>query len=148
MLVAEFQRYCRRLHDEAVDLHVSVANPGQRTLLRTLLTQGRKLDTQNPRPSALGSDFGRLGFSLIDDLKKARSSAEADLKLLDALIDFRNAIGHGDEAAIAVIESSGPVRSTKAAYQASRRALNRLVSTMDDVVSDKLAALLGVPKPW
>ncbi len=63
MLIAQFQGYCRGLHDEAVDVHVTAAVAGQQTMLRTLLTQGRKLDNQNPRRAALGSDFGRLGFT-------------------------------------------------------------------------------------
>lgn len=69
-LVAQFQGYCRGLHDEAVEVHIAAAVPGQRTVLRTLLTQGRALDTRTPRKATLGADFGRLGFSFIDDLKR------------------------------------------------------------------------------
>jgi hypothetical protein len=68
-LVAQFQGFSRALHDQAVDVHVAVAMPGQRDLLRRLLTEGRKLDAGNPRLSALGNDFGRLGFLFIKDLK-------------------------------------------------------------------------------
>jgi hypothetical protein len=148
MLVAQFQSYCRDLHDAAVEVHVAKAAHGQGPVLRNLLTQGRKLDVQNPRPSALGSNFGRLGFSLIADMNAARSTAGVDLEHLDDLIDFRNAIGHGNEAVIASIEAAGSVRSTKTAYLKSRRTINRLAGTIDDVVAAKLAALLGVTRPW
>ncbi len=77
MLVAEFQSFSRALHDEAVDLHVAAAVVGQQSMLRTLLTQGRKLDSQNPRRAAIGSDFGRLGFSFIDELKAAQVTARS-----------------------------------------------------------------------
>jgi hypothetical protein len=62
-LVAQFQIYCRDLHDEAIDVHVAAANVLQAGLLRSVLTQGRELNVKNPRPAALGSDFGRLGSS-------------------------------------------------------------------------------------
>jgi len=148
MLVGQFQGYCRGLHDEAVDVHVTAAATGQQRMLRTLLTQARKLDSQNPRRAALGSDFGRLGFSFIDELKVAQATAARDLDDLEVLIDYRNAIGHGDEAAVASIEAAGVVKATKAAYTARRGSVDRLAGNMDDVVADKLAALLGIPKPW
>ncbi|MEO8696516.1 MAG: hypothetical protein ABI658_23595 [Acidimicrobiales bacterium] len=122
-LVAQFQSFCRDLHDEAVAVHVAAARPGQAAVLRTLLTQGRKLDAQNPRRSTLGSDFGRLGFSFIDDLEGRGAATESRLEQLDVLVDFRNAIGHGDEASIAAIEAQGRIKSTKKAYQQYRSAL-------------------------
>ena len=147
-LVAQFQGFCRALHDEAVAVHVARAQPGQETLLRTLLTQGRKLDTQNPRRSTLGSDFGRLGFSFIDDLKARGAATERRLDQLEALIEYRNAIGHGNEAKIGLLEAEGSIRSTKRSYQEHRGALNALAGTMDAVVAMQLAALLGIGSPW
>jgi hypothetical protein len=147
-LTAQFQGYCRALHDEAVAVHVAHAVAGQRSLLQTLLTQGRKLDTQNPRRSTLGSDFGRLGFSFIDDLKARGPSTERHLEDLETLVDYRNAIGHGDESKIATIEASAAIRSTKRSYQQHRQALNALAGTMDGVVARQLSALLAISRPW
>ena len=147
-LVAQFQAFCRDLHDCAVDVQVSAAIPGQQTLIRLLLTTGRKLDVGNPRKSALGADFGRLGFSLIPVLKLADSSSEDQLNELDALVDFRNAISHGNEAEIASIEALGRVRATKKHFHNNRRALTTLAATMDSVVADQLAATLGTSRPW
>lgn len=62
-LVGQFQSYARSLHDEALD--VLRQGPPTSVQLATLAAQGRKLDTGNPRPSALGSDFGRLGMKLV-----------------------------------------------------------------------------------
>lgn len=76
-LMGQFQRYCRMLHDEASDVHVEQANPDQATLLRRFLTQDRKLDKGNPRPSALGSDFGSLGITLVPELKEVPGTTYA-----------------------------------------------------------------------
>lgn len=48
-LVAQFQSYCRDLHDEAARVHVDAAIPGQKQTLHLLIRQGRRLDTHNPR---------------------------------------------------------------------------------------------------
>ncbi len=130
--MAQFQRYCRELHDLAVQVHVDAVTLGQRPMLRTLLTQGRKLEVQNPRRSALGSDFGRLGFDLIGHLKDAGVTTEERLDALDLLIDYRNAVGHGDERRITALEATGAIRATKQSYQRYRRVLNGLSGTIDD----------------
>ncbi len=147
-LVAQFQTYCRNLHDEAVDLHVTHANAHQVELLHTLLTKGRKLDNQTPRPSVLGSDFGRLGFSVLEAVRAVGAMAERDLDRLDVLVDFRNAIGHGNETEIAALVSQGEIKATKKIYQRYRRTLERLAGTIDRVVAAKMATLLNIPRPW
>ena len=148
MLVAQFQSYCRHLHDAAVDVHVAQAVSGQQVMLLRLLTQDRKLDTQNPRRAALGADFGRLGFRFIDQLKTSGQSNEDALNHLEVLIDFRNAVGHGDEVSVADIGRARGFRATKAQYTQSRRIIEGLVVTMDDVVADQLDQLLGIGRPW
>jgi hypothetical protein len=147
-LVAQFQTYCRNLHDEAIDALVAEASSRQAGILRTLVTQGRKLDTQTPRTAHLGSDFGRLGFTMIDAIKDADRRSEQILVDLDRLVEFRNAIGHGNEAQIAALADAGEIRSTKNSYRRYRRALDRLAGTMDDVVAAKLGNVLGIPAPW
>src|SRR5258706_15808611 len=65
LLTSQFQKFCRDLHSEAIE-HVttgSVANP-RYSLLEIRFTEGRKLDTGNPNPGNLGSDFGRFGMVL------------------------------------------------------------------------------------
>jgi hypothetical protein len=96
----------------------------------------------------LGADFGRLGFSLIDRLKVARSDAEADLDDLDMLVDFRNAVSHANETVIDGIEAGNRIRATKSHFVSNRKTLSRLALTMDQVVANEVSALLGIPVPW
>lgn len=76
------------------------ANRRQRAVLRRLLTHGRKLDVGNPRTDALENDFSRLGFKLLPALRVKGPLTDKRLEQLDALIDFRNLISHGQEASI------------------------------------------------
>jgi len=145
-LVAQFQGYCRDLHDEATKIHVDAAIGGQKQMIQLLIRQGRKLDSHNPRRSTLGHDFGRLGFSFIEELKATGPETRRQLDLLDALVDYRNAIGHGDEAAIANLEAAGGVRATKASYRLHRRSLDSLAGTMNSVVAAAVGRALGSPR--
>jgi hypothetical protein len=147
-LSAQFQSFCRDLHDEAVQVHISAAITAQQPMLQVLLTQGRKLDRGNPRRSALGSDFVRLGFDFIADLKALGSPTLERLDMLEVLLDYRNAIGHGDEAKITRLQAAGGVAPTKKSYQLYRRALDGLAGTMDKVVADRLSQVLGIVPPW
>lgn len=147
-LAAQFQAYCRALHDDAVTVHAQAASPSQAGWMPTILTRGRKLDTQNARKATLGSDFGMLGIDLIADLNAKGAPTTGHLDALEVLVDFRNAIGHGNETKIVTLESSGRIRSTKASYVSYRRDMNALAATMDQVVAQGLAALLGIPNPW
>lgn len=147
-LMAQFQSFARDLHDEAVSVHVDAAAPGQGELIRSLLTRGRKLDTGNPSPSSLGSDYGRLGLVLLDDLKQHDPRNVARLVALRRLVEFRNAIAHGQEAKIESLEEEGSIRSTKRSYRSHRGYLDRLADTMDEVVGRQLASLLHISAPW
>lgn len=147
-LMAQFQSYCRDLHDAAIDVHLGCASTNQRVVLRTLFTQNRKLDSGNPRRSALGSDFGRLGLRLVDDLVARGPLTVVRLDRLDRLVDYRNAIGHGDEGTIASLESTAQIGPTKRWFRTYRSGLDALAGTMDIVVAQRLAALLSVAMPW
>jgi len=109
--------------------------------------QGRWLDVGNPRSSSLGSDFGRLGFALIPALRSSAPKASADLARLE-VVDLRNAISHGDELSIDRDESRSGATVNIRSYRRNRAALNRLATTLDRVVAQELAQLLGVDEPW
>lgn len=147
-LVAQFQSFCRDLHDDAVAVYVAEANAHRRDNVKALLVQGRRLDTHNPRRSTLGHDFVRLGLTMITDLKAEGPATERQLDALDRIVDYRNAIGHGDDAKIPVIEAGGEIKATKRSYQQHRQALDALAGTMDDVVAEQLARSLGISRPW
>jgi len=64
LLSSQFQRFCRDLQSEAVDeLAGAVPSLIVRDIFRSQLTAGRKLDTGNPNPGNIGSDFGRLSMN-------------------------------------------------------------------------------------
>ena len=148
-LSAQFQGFCRDLHDLAVAEHVGHATAAQAPVLQTLLTQGRKLDTGNPRPGALGADFSSLGFAFIPALKSASPVTADQLDRLEHLMNFRNAVVHGNEAAITAFAVHPlPIKTTKKSYREYRKTLDNLATTMDDVVASNLSSLLGYPAPW
>ena len=147
-LVAQFQTYCRDLHDDAIEVHVANGRTEQSDLLRRLMSQRRRLDTQTPRTSVLASDFLRVGFNMVDELKAKGSAVEAALGLLDVAVDFRNAVVHGNETQIGSVVATGRIKATMTSYRAYRRALTGLATTMDSVTAGQLASLLMAPPPW
>lgn len=98
--------------------------------------------------SALGADFGRLGFNVIDELRAIGPATAAQLAALDRVADFRNAISHGKAANIAALERSGEITSTLRSYAEHRKRLEALAATIDTVVARQLVATLGIPPPW
>ena len=147
-LVGQFQEYCRDLHNEAIDVYLAAANQRQVEVLNTLLKQDRKLDTQNPRRSSLGSDFGRLGIDLIPTLRSRGPKTVSDLERLDELVEFRNAIVHGNESKVESLIKRYQTRMTLHSYRQFRHALDRIVRTMDTVVVIEFANGLQIQPPW
>ena len=147
-LVGQFQEYCRDLHNEAIDVYLAAANQRQVEVLDTLLKQDRKLDTQNPRRSSLGSDFGRLGIDLIPALRSRGPRTVTDLERLDELVEFRNAIVHGNESKLQSLIARYQTGMTLASYRRFRDTLDKLVRTMDTVVGIELANGLQIQPPW
>lgn len=97
LLSSHFQRFCRDLHSEAIErVAASLAEPWARPIIKLRLTEGRKLDTGNPNPGNIGSDFNRFGFNLwsrMADLDKRTPSRKVKLERLNR---WRNAIAHQD----------------------------------------------------
>lgn len=141
-LVAQFQGFARDLHDLAVEEFVASIEPSARSeAVRQLLTQGRKLETNTPRPSTLGSDFGRLGIGLIPAIKDVDTRGAQRLETLENVVELRNAIGHGNDAEIDRLASEG-YKATKTAFRKYRRTFNALARTLDSVLAEQLASLL------
>src|SRR3954454_4199423 len=89
LLSSQFQGFCRDLHSEAVD-HVcrqaaAAGADARLDLLRIRLTTARKLDTQNPSPGNLGSDFGFFDFNLWDALQRLNPANAQRNKVLNKL---------------------------------------------------------------
>lgn len=100
-LVAEFQGYCRDVHDEAVD-HVvgclGITDPGLLALTRAAFIRDRDLNKGNPTWNALQNDFGRLEMRLTADMDSRFTTAPALRTKLSELMYARNAFVHSDEA--------------------------------------------------
>ncbi len=95
LLSAQFQGFCRDLHDECVmHLMTPVASALLLAIYRSSLLVGRKLDTGNPNPGNIGSDFNRFGFAFWPAVE-ADSLRNPQRRLaLEALNRWRNAIAH------------------------------------------------------
>lgn len=144
LLSSQFQRFCRDLHSEAVEHLVNAVNPSSvRPIVRARFFEGRKLDRGNPIPANVGSDFGRLGFSLWNvvqarDRRNARRRAH-----LERLSAWRNAIAHQDLDPAKLV----PARVRLQDVTTWRSACNGLAVEFDRVVRAHLRSLVGVA-PW
>ena len=147
-LVGQFQVYCRELHDEAISEYLAQANPRQVDALRRLLRRRRDLDTRNPRRESLGNDFGRMGLKLIPALQNRYGRAGQDLARLELLVDFRNAVVHGNESEVHSLTRKRPIAATLRSYHLFRSTCDRLVRRLDAVVAAELAAELQISQPW
>src|SRR5690242_689551 len=104
MLSSQFQRFCRDLQSEAVDaLGTTISVPEVLEMFRLQLTTGRKLDSGNPNPSNIGSDFGRLGIDFWPEILAADPRNAARRLSLEALNRWRNAIAHQDFEALSLV---------------------------------------------
>jgi hypothetical protein len=97
LLLSQFQRFCRDLHEECVEhlVRQSALQPFEGILI-PLLVGGRKLDAGNPNPGNIGSDFGRLGIAFWRDLRLKNARNEDRQFALESLNRWRNAIAHQD----------------------------------------------------
>jgi hypothetical protein len=97
LLLSQFQRFCRDLHEECVEhlVRQSALKPYEGILI-PLMVAGRKLDAGNPNPGNIGSDFGRLGIAFWRDLRLSNPRNEGRQLALESLNRWRNAIAHQD----------------------------------------------------
>ncbi|WP_179468431.1 hypothetical protein [Mycolicibacterium vinylchloridicum] len=148
-LAAEFQGFCRDLHDDAA-LQISDSlsrtltnqNPNLVPVLKSSLVRIRKLDSGNASPGNLGNDFAILGMTLWPDIY-ARYPTRGPKwnSVLDRLNDVRNAIAHSDAVKLQQIRATQPL--TLATFREWRRSLNTAASGFDRVVAAYLTYLTG-----
>ncbi len=151
-LAAEFQGFCRDLHDLASDEFASrVGGPNARLqqLVASQLTRGRKLNGGNANPGNIGSDYARLGLDLWPELAKRRPRrAPAWNRSLSAMNEARNGVAHDDQAALARVAKAGYHLSALSTIKNFRRDAAQVAVLMDDVVAEHLPLLFGGDKPW
>lgn len=112
--------------------------------MRARMLEARKLDRGNPNPSNLGSDFGRFGFDFWNVIRATDARNELRQRHLESLSAWRNAIAHQDFNTTVLVPAP-PLRLS--AVRQWRSACNALARSMDRLVADELAALVGT-RPW
>jgi hypothetical protein len=140
-LTAEFQGFCRDLHDDLVKaILVVVAPPTSplRALLLNGLTVGRSLGRRSADPKTIAEDFDRLGFDLwvvlgVEQSDVARSWREG-LRMLHRM---RNGLIHDDQAAVEHVRAAGwPLEFDTVCRW--RNLLDELGTAMHDVVNQAM----------
>lgn len=100
-----FQRFCRDLHTECIDHLVRGLAPLPiQIVFRRQLEMGRKLDTGNPNPGNIGSDFDRFEIRFWPALVAHDERNTARQRLLASLNNWRNAIAHQDFSSRGLLE--------------------------------------------
>jgi hypothetical protein len=144
LLAAEFQGFCRELHDECVDVVVGTVAPELQKMLRVSLRFARQLDRGNATPAALGADFGRFDTGFWPALMALDVRVAGWQRRLDELNRWRNAIAHND---FDPSRLAGTIPLRLAQVRRYRRTCHRLTRAFDTLLRDKLVTLIGRP-PW
>ncbi|HEX2210206.1 MAG TPA: hypothetical protein VHG93_21195 [Longimicrobium sp.] len=145
LLLSQFQRFCRELHEECVE-HL-VGQPALRPyygILNMRFMEGRKLDFGNPNPGNIGSDFSRLGVKLWLELRQLGRRGRTHHRALEMLNHWRNAIAHQD---FRNSELRGRTTIQRTQIRRWRSACTWLAVDMDKVMYACLSRITGVP-PW
>jgi hypothetical protein len=143
MLSSQFQKFCRDLHTEAADVLTLTrqgAPDARMMILRASLTEGRKLDTGNPNPGNIGSDFDRLGLRFWYEVSSSHPSAAVLRQRLERLNRWRNAIAHQDFDPASL---GGSVTLRLSGVRGWRVACDRLATLFDRVMHDYLSRIIG-----
>jgi hypothetical protein len=145
LLSSQFQGFCRDLHSEAVDVLVRAITPiSLRTAIRARFTDGRKLDSGNPTPRNLGSDFRRLGMNFWPDVTALHALNARRRAQLEAISAWRNAIAHQDFGSAAL---GGATELRLAQVVRWRSVCDALVTAFDRAVADYVERVVGT-RPW
>ena len=147
---AQFQGYCRALHDEASLVLVEEAPVSVKATFLLALQRDRKLDRGNPNEGNIGSDFGRLGLlKLWDRGRLSSASGKKHRVWLRRMNLWRNAIAHQDfdfsSEDIKLLIRGQPWLSD---VRRCHRACDYLAEAMDDAVSEFLKPLHAGVRPW
>jgi hypothetical protein len=162
-LSAEFQGFCRDLHEDAA-IHVTesirlapenakiapvVLNALVRERVLSLAAKSqkeRRLDTGNVNVDALASDYSMLGMDLWADLAKKYPAKTPKWKTnLNRLNEVRNGVAHSD--ADKLVRAHREYGLTLATFTRWRSSLNGAAHAMDKAVNAYLWDLTG-SEPW
>jgi hypothetical protein len=145
LLSSQFQGFCRDLHSEAVDrIARSVTPIPLRAVLRAEFTLHRKLDSGNPNPGNIGSDFNRLGLKVWDQIRAQNWRNHNRMGYLGDLNRWRNAIAHQD---FDPAKLGGIINLRLATIRRWRQACEQLTVVFDAVLGHHVAQITGI-QPW
>ena len=144
LLAAEFQGVCRELHSEAVVALLAAMPTAVQKIVAEEFTWNRQLDRANATPSALGSDFGRLGIELWSRVDALDANGPALRRVLDELLAWRNAIAHHD---FQTPRLGGKMNLPIRRVRRWRKACSRVVRVLDRLLRDHVHLLTG-HRPW
>jgi len=144
LLSSQFQKFCRDLHSLAADYIANLGPPSIRKVVMVRFTEGRKLDTGNPNPGNLGSDFNRFGFDFWDKVHSVNPKNARRQEKLKELNVWRNAISHHDFAA-PQLAGRNFIRLKE--VTGWRRTCDALATEFDNVVLRHLMTFGGAA-PW
>lgn len=152
VMLREFQGFVRDLHDLAAERLVTASGAGAAytPLLIEGLTSGRAIDRGNATHDAIKKDLGRLGISAVNIGRHNRRWVQpggTDSKTFNALIQLRNALGHGNETQLRALIASGEAKDSVTWARNKLPVLNRYASALDRIVWDYLVKTTG-SEPW
>ncbi len=125
----------------------ALADPWVRPIVTNRLSEGRKLDTGNPTPGHIGSDFGRFQFSIWTAMAQIDARTSGRRARLERLNRWRNAIAHQDFVAADLDLGGGRTDLRLGDVTDWRRACDQLAATMDAAMALRLNGLVG-RSPW
>jgi hypothetical protein len=145
LLSSQFQRFCRTLHSECIDHLTSGFAPATiRTIFRRQLRLGRKLDSGNPNPGNIGSDFDRFEMSFWPAVIALDPHNRTRQALLTMMNQWRNAVAHQD---FSRPELGGRNQLTLAEVRRWRSACEHLAVDFERVMYHYLGSITG-SAPW
>ena len=144
LLSAQFQGFCRDLHDEGADLLIQLTTPASLwETFKDALVWNRKLDAGNPNPGNIGSDFNRFKVKFWVEVRTVDARNKSRFERLEDLNRWRNAIAHQDFDPRVL----GPGQLRLETVQEWRSACEGLAISFDRVMRLPLREMTGTP-PW
>ncbi|HLM68392.1 MAG TPA: hypothetical protein VK358_12725 [Longimicrobium sp.] len=144
LLSSWFQRFCRDLHTQCVDHLVGGTPVAIQMIVRSQFITGRKLDSGNPNPGNIGSDFDRLGIPFWPTVRSLRGNVGGHQQALISMNRWRNAVAHQD---FSHPDLKGAHRLRLADVRGWRSACDRLAMDFEAVMYDYLSYITG-SVPW
>jgi hypothetical protein len=142
MLSGQFQGFCRDLHIEAIDHFSGLIQPQPlEGVIQLLMKEGRKLDSGNPNPGNLGSDFNRFGLKFWDEVLAYSPSMKGHKIELEVFNGYRNEIAHQK------FNLGKPIAITHSQVKAWRKSCDVLATAFDATLGSHLMKMTSIA-PW